>query len=216
MELKPISPAPWTLKGNGVVFLYQFPSEFIQQYGFMADYQRESFKGGLGAVMLMDYASSGVGPYQELLFIPGLFKLNGKRAFSISNIYVSTFESVRSGQRNWAIPKDLADFKVTDLADGSRLWRVRKDGKTIFEASVINKGISFPFTTLAVPFTKIIQQNEEGFLLTNPAASGKAQFSRLQMVNSDPEYFPPIGDLKPISTISLPSFRLKFPVAVLV
>jgi acetoacetate decarboxylase len=67
--------------------------------------------------------TSGVGPYQELLFIPGLFHIDGRYTFSISKIYVSTEASVRSGIENWAIPKELADFKIDTQDDGSTLYR---------------------------------------------------------------------------------------------
>jgi acetoacetate decarboxylase len=67
--------------------------------------------------------TSGVGPYKELLFIPGVFHINGRYTYSISKIYVSTEASVRSGIENWAIPKEVADFTIEDQDDGSTLYR---------------------------------------------------------------------------------------------
>lgn len=67
--------------------------------------------------------TSGVGPYRELLFIPGAFHINGRYTFSIPKIYVSTETSVNSGIKNWGIPKEVADFTVEDQADGSTLYR---------------------------------------------------------------------------------------------
>jgi len=119
MQLTQIAPAPWSLTGRGFVLLYYFPAAFNQQFGFMADYQQAGYKGGLGAVMLVDYNSSDVGPYYELLFIPGLFYLGGKLTFSISKIYVSSYDSLWNGRENWAIPKELAQFKVSELPNGS-------------------------------------------------------------------------------------------------
>nr|WP_254606064.1 hypothetical protein [Deinococcus sp. JMULE3] len=57
-----------------------------------------------GALMLVRYAQSGVGPYDELLWV----SLSG--APQVTRIVVSTQDSVEWGRRNWAIPKSRADF----------------------------------------------------------------------------------------------------------
>lgn len=214
MEGNYIAPAPWTLHGNGLVLLYRFPQDFIEQHGFLLDYQRQGFKAGIGAVMLMDYKSSGVGPYREILFIPGLLQHKGKLSFTISRIYVSTYDSVRSGKRNWGIPKELADFEVSKLADGACLWKVKKEGITFFEAAVKPKDFNFPFTTKPIPITRILQESRYGKLLTNPEASGKATLASLQKVYANREEFPPVQEMEPLICLTLQKFRMKFPVAI--
>ena len=209
-----IAPAPWSLKGNGIVVLYQFPSGFIQEYGFMEDFQRRNFKAGLGAVMLMDYTNSNAGPYRELLFLPGIIKPGGNSGFSVSKIYVSTQSSVNSGRRNWGLPKELADFEVTEEGDRNIMWKVAKGGKTFFEAVVKPFGIKFPFSSLLIPFSRLMQEGPDGLLLTRPRAKGKIQAGGLKMVRSDAAFFPPVGELKPMAVFSLPEFRMKFPVAL--
>lgn len=214
MEGKYITPAPWTLNGNGLVLLYRFPSGFIEEHGFLQDFQRQNFKAGIGTVMLMDYKSSGVGPYREVLFIPGLIQQRGQLAFTISKIYVSTYDSARSGQRNWGIPKELADFEVTNEKDGSCSWKVKKDGQKIFEATIKPKGFSFPFSTIPLPLTRIVQEGRYGKLLTSPDASGQAKLASLQNLYTKPEDFPPIDELKPLMVLSLQKFLMHFPVAL--
>ncbi|KAL4790594.1 hypothetical protein BDV19DRAFT_382246 [Aspergillus venezuelensis] len=68
-------------------------------------------------VMIVRYEETDVGPYDELIFIPGR-AVNpnseiGARDMRISTIYVSTDASVWNGRRNWNIPKHRAifDFK---------------------------------------------------------------------------------------------------------
>ncbi|NOS55010.1 MAG: hypothetical protein HOP37_01990, partial [Cyclobacteriaceae bacterium] len=106
-----IASAPWKLTGSGYILLYRFPKAFVAEHGFLVDFQKEKFVSGWGAVMLVDYKTSPVGPYRELLFIPGIFSFNKKKVFSISKIYVSTQNSVINGIENWGIPKELADFR---------------------------------------------------------------------------------------------------------
>ncbi|PWN34563.1 uncharacterized protein FA14DRAFT_31742 [Meira miltonrushii] len=71
------------------------------------------FKGGLGGWILYRYASSPVGPYDELIYVAGSFqsKDSGTSGLRITNIYVSTHDSVWNGRRNWNIPKHVAKFE---------------------------------------------------------------------------------------------------------
>ena len=105
-----IAPAPWQLTGNAYIMVYKFSKEFVEEQGFLEDWQKDAFEGYLGTVMLVNYETSGVGPYFELLFIPGMFDFEGKNYFSISKIYVSSDDSVYNGIKNWGIPKEQAEY----------------------------------------------------------------------------------------------------------
>lgn len=80
--------APWKLKGDGYIVLYKLPKNFLINNTFIAEYFKDKLFGGLSALMIIDYKDSDVGPYQEILFIPGLFNFKAKNFFSISKIYV--------------------------------------------------------------------------------------------------------------------------------
>jgi hypothetical protein len=206
-----ISPPPWQLTGNGCVLLFHFPRDFNRKYGFLASYQTTSYQGWIGAVMMVDYQTSGVGPYQELLYIPGLFSMAGRLAFSISKIYVSTEASVRSGQENWGIPKELADFSFTIQNDGSRLFSVSQEGHPFFRALVKPLGPRLPFTTRLLPPLRITQQYHDRLVQTRIEASGNFCFSRLRSLSVQPSFFPPVDYLKPLLALSIHDFHLLFP-----
>lgn len=76
-----------------------------------------TYTGGLGTIQLIRYHSSPVGPYDELLYIPGnmTYKVGASSVsgLGITRIYVSTVESIVNGRRNWNIPKQLARFTFT-------------------------------------------------------------------------------------------------------
>lgn len=207
------APAPWFLTGSGVVLLYRFPAGFNSNYGFMDAYQQDGLLGGIGAVMLMDYRTSDVGPYRELLYIPALFKLGGKLSFSISKIYVSTEESVWNGRRNWGIPKDLARFSIRRQADGSQSWEVAGEDGVFFEAAIKPFGPLFPFWTRLLPVFRIVQESPDGLLLTRPVANGKAKLASLQEIRTNPCGFPPVDNLEPLTVCSLSEFEMTFPLA---
>ena len=209
------APAPWSLNGSGAVLLYHFPHSFVSQWGFLEDYQHLGYRGWMGAVLLVDYQSSNVGPYQELMFIPGLFKLGGKRGFSISKIWVSTEASLQNGQRNWGIPKELAQFEVERDQQGIRLFKASKGSRVFFEAQLKHTRLSLPFTSKLLPLTRIIQQSLSQLLLTRPQATGKIGLASLQKATADPDYFPPLQKLSPLACLAVPSFQMQFPIAQL-
>ncbi|KAG8686268.1 hypothetical protein FRC09_014250 [Ceratobasidium sp. 395] len=83
-----------------------------------------TYTGGLGTIQLIRYHTSPVGPYDELLYVPGnmTYKtgpISSISGLSITRIYVSTAASIVNGRRNWSIPKQLArfEFKKEDESD---------------------------------------------------------------------------------------------------
>ncbi|KAF5371775.1 hypothetical protein D9758_003367 [Tetrapyrgos nigripes] len=115
------APAPWELKGRSWGFMLpalkknvSFPSGWAES--FQADVLGSGgeFIGGVGMMLLVQYTESPVGPYDELIYIPGKWKYpDGTVGARISRIYVSTKESTENGRRNWNIPKVVADFSYT-------------------------------------------------------------------------------------------------------
>lgn len=202
---------PWMLTGDGIVLVYKFSGQFNERYAFLADYQCQGYKGWMGAVILADYKTSPVGPYRELLFIPGLFNLDGKITFSISKIYVSTYDSQWNGIENWGIPKELADFKFINHADGSHVYEVRSNGRIFFTTRIKRRGPHFSASTKLFPWIRIMQQLRGQWLLTRPDVSGKVQLASSKDIFADPAYFPPIHQLKPLITLSIQDFLMTFP-----
>lgn len=209
-----IAPAPWSLHGDGVVMIAYFSEAFVREHGFLAHFQHDGYRGYIGTMMLVDYHTSGVGPYRELLFIPGLFNLGGQTTFSISKIYVSSYDSVWNGIENWGIPKELADFSISTLPDGTRVFAVSRNGKPFFSARVKPWSFRFPITTKLLPSFQVMQQRRGQLLLTKPEATGKGRFASLSQVEIDPAYFPDIRRGLILSTIAVEDFTMTFPVAM--
>ncbi|KAE8403254.1 hypothetical protein BDV37DRAFT_294677 [Aspergillus pseudonomiae] len=73
------------------------------------------FEGGFCVCMIVRYLESPVGPYDELLWAPGVFQdpRHDKpvKRYRITRIYVSSLDSVYNGRKNWNIPKTLANFE---------------------------------------------------------------------------------------------------------
>lgn len=71
----------------------------------LAQNQSQYRNGLLKGVMIVRYEDSDVGPYDELILIPGraVNPHTGKSDMRISTIYVSTDASVWNGRRNWSM-----------------------------------------------------------------------------------------------------------------
>ncbi len=209
-----IAPAPWNLTGNAYIMVYKFSKDFVEKYGFLADYQRDRFLGYLGTVMLVDYKTSAVGPYKELLFIPGMFTFDWKKVFSISKIYVSNHDSVHNGIENWGIQKEFADFDWQINPDGTEDVSVKIEGREFFKAN-FKKGIfSFPLTTAFFPLN-IVQKLRKDLIITNPTAKGKATLSTLKSVKVDDNFFPDLSKATPLLTMKVKDFEMTFNVPII-
>ncbi|MCU0326166.1 MAG: acetoacetate decarboxylase family protein [Spirosomaceae bacterium] len=207
---KTVAP-PWSLKGNGYIFIFKFSRAFVEKFGFLSEYQTKSFTGFFGTVMLVDYSESEVGPYQELLFVPGMFNLNNKKIYSIAKIYVSSYDSVWNGIENWGIPKELADFEVISPNKNEDIFTVSMAGKLFFKARLRRRGFYFPISTKFFPL-KLAQKLRKNLLITNSPASGKATLAKLVEIEVDNEFFPDIAQAKPLMVLAVKDFEMQFPI----
>ena len=154
------APAPWNLTGNGYVILYWFKKENLKDKCFLDDSLKESYLGGRGCVMLVDYKSSDVGPYKELLFIPGKINFNGKKLYTISKIFVSTLDSVVNGRENWGIPKEHANFSWMSDKHTEKIF-IEHDGHEFFSANNGANKIPVYFSANDISFTISAGANNE-------------------------------------------------------
>jgi hypothetical protein len=213
MPLSPkvTAPPPWTLTGDGYIFTFWFTKKWVKEFGHLLGFQSKNALGGLGTVMLVDYHSSDVGPYQELLIVPGRFELGNKKQFSISKIYVSTYESVWNGINNWGIPKELADFEISPISKDTEQIKVSLNGEVFFEVKLTKKNLYIPISTRFFPL-RLAQEKGDELLVTNSSAKGKATLAKSSGFKINQSYFPDISELKPLTTLAVKNFEMTFPV----
>ena len=200
-------PAPWTLQGEGIVLLFHFKKDWVAQAGNLPAHLQGKFKGGFGYVMLVNYQESPVGPYKELLFIPG--KFGEEKLQSITTIYVDSEASTANGRANWAIPKETAEFHW-QKEKGIDQVEVSLNGQQVFRASIRSGGIPFPMSTALLPI-RLRQELEGQVLFTQPEGKGWGKLARIQDVEVDPQLFPDIRGIKPLLALKVSPFTLTFP-----
>jgi hypothetical protein len=214
----PLAPAPWTLRGSAFVTALRFPpgTGVLDDPRFLpASLHGRRRPSGLGYLMYVDYERSDVGPYRELLFIPGTFRFaDGGHHFSINAIYVSSQASVVNGRRNWGLPKQQADFEVAD--DGrERRVRVAADGRALAELTYVRGRLPAPPLLGLVPAgLRTIAQHADGqTYIFAPACRSAIKLGRLVLAWVDADRFPDVTRGRALVTAFLPDFRLDFPAA---
>ncbi|KAI4096583.1 MAG: hypothetical protein LQ339_006950 [Xanthoria mediterranea] len=73
------------------------------------------WKGGMVMIQLLRYSSTPVGPYDEMILLPGNFEVPAGHGSHtrITRIYVSQRDTMFNGRKNWNLPKHIARFKYT-------------------------------------------------------------------------------------------------------
>jgi hypothetical protein len=204
---QPNVPAPWTLKGEGIILIYRFKKSWVEENGHLPEPLKGKFHGGFGYVMLVNYKESPVGPYKELLFIPGKFQKN--RLQSITRIYVDSESSTQNGRKNWGIPKETLPF-TWESKKGSDLIAIKSGTKEVFSAEISYSGFPFPVSTALLPL-RLGQTLDKMNFLTKPSGSGWGKLAKIKKLNLVPEFFPDIRLVKPLLAIKVNPFTIHFP-----
>ncbi len=207
-------PAPWTLNGYGYILIYRFGRNFANQQA--PDFLKKKAVAGFGSLMLVNYEKSDCGPYDELLIIPGKYKHQGQKLHTISQIYVSSQDSIDNGRINWGIPKEAAHFQFKSLSNRIEKVTVTSsdapDAKPIFKATFKTGLIPFPVSTSLLPFP-LVQQARGKEYRTTFKGKGIGRLASLVDMKINPEMFPGIDSIKPIAIIRVSPFEITFPVA---
>ena len=110
-----LAPAPWTLKGTVYSITFVPSSKNLPKKAF-APLERQyasaiegEYIGILGQIQIIRYTDSPVGPYDELLIVPGFFKYNytgpsgeteERKNVRVSRIYVSQKYTCWNGRKS--------------------------------------------------------------------------------------------------------------------
>ncbi|KAI4197885.1 MAG: hypothetical protein LQ350_005644 [Teloschistes chrysophthalmus] len=184
-ESSPIkkAPPPWTCRYTGYIgSFFVSPSTGLPRDLAYDPHEASSdrfteagtWKGGLAMIQLLRYTSTPVGPYDEMVLVPGNFDVPGHGSQPrITRIYVSQRDTTYNGmtnlqvsrliitrlmaigRKNWNIPKHIARFKFTgDFSTPPFTVQLFPEDPTIdtpfFTASLQPLGFwtpSFPFSS---------------------------------------------------------------------
>ncbi|WP_288433357.1 hypothetical protein [uncultured Deinococcus sp.] len=188
------APAPWTLRGRGWLALYRLRPARV------------------GALLLVRYAASPVGPYDELMWVEAPIATPAGGRPSIRRIVVSTAASVTWGRRNWAIPKAQASF------DWSVLGQVRvtdADGEPYAHLAFRRAGPDLPVNAAWLPraWRTVAQPALDGrpdWLLTTIGGTAQASAARVTVLHTD-RLRPELSRQRPLLSLGFTEIGLHFP-----
>jgi len=208
----PRAPAPWTLYGSAWILVARLPEAQVRAH--VPPALRDVGFRGPSVVMFVDYRDSPAGPYRELLFIPGRFSDRGHNAWSVTRIWVSTWESVVNGRINWGIPKDRADF-VRDKRDGQERITVIRDRRCVARLDLAAAGPAFPVGTGLVPvmLRRLVQYHEETRYSLALRATARVRAARLLAAQGGEGLFPDLGAGRVLAAARVSRFTMTFPEA---
>lgn len=201
------SPSPWELSGEGIIMIFRFKKDWVENFALLPKHLKGKFKGGLGYVMLVNYHTSPVGPYHELLIIPGKFRKTKKQ--SITKIYVDSKASTQNGRNNWGIPKETLPF-TWKKENGKDIVEIKSGDNVVFSTEITSGGISFPVTTSVLPLSLCQTWNGVKYY-TKPSGTGWGKLAKIKSLDLDPNFFPDIREIKPLLVVKVNPFHVNFP-----
>ncbi|OBZ73512.1 hypothetical protein A0H81_05838 [Grifola frondosa] len=173
------APAPWALKASEA---WWFMTSFMHKpkqgdtlpISYFGSHETNLHQistedgaspGGMGAIALIRYTETPVGPYDELAIIPGEFANPfGPPLPRCTRIYVSSLASVYNGRRNWNVPNELALFSFLPSFDVEDAIEVRvfaaisyspvTYSETPFFAALI-KPVTWPFPAIPLSLKRL-------------------------------------------------------------
>lgn len=213
-----LAPAPWDLAGQGYIFVLWMPQDVLDHGSFIPPQTPRVGRGRLAFTMFVDYAASDVGPYRELLYIPGKLRFGKSKQdahLSITRIFVSSDDSVINGRLNWGIPKDRCDFEVDYGQHRDRFALRSADGHRFAELDLEPFGPRLPAPMQWSPRAwRTLSQLREGRRYTYaPQASGRFRFARVRHWRFDAAQFPDLARGRVLAAVKITDFRMRFPVA---
>jgi hypothetical protein len=211
------APAPWELAASGYILVLRLPERLLDTQSFTPEELRPFRVGRYAYAMFVDYSSSPVGPYHELLFIPGAFRGVGQDHWSITKIYVSSPASMLNGRRNWGMPKELARFEVEYGKHRCDRIHVLVSDQPAVELTLRHHAFGVPLRSALVParlrtLTHVV--NGRRFTVT-PSANGRIRAARLVSSRIDSRFFPPFDASQVRAAVKVADVHVTFPKAVI-
>jgi hypothetical protein len=171
--------------------------------------------GGLSAFMFIRYADSNVGAYDELLWLPAWgLRCDGAWRHSVTRIFVSSDASLVNGRANWGIPKELAQFGVTQVGAASTAVRVGAGAVPVasFRLACSRRSLPANLGSLPVAARTLVQELAGRRFQLAPSARGRLHATRFSELEINTTLFPDVTRGRKLAGFSLRDFLMTFPV----
>lgn len=197
-------------QGDGYILFYKFDEEFVRKETFLPDVLKNNYCGGLGAVIYMNYLKSEIGPYEELLFIPGKFYYRGQKHHFISKAYASKKEAAKFGYGNLSMEEEAA-FTREELEKNKENITTYINGEDIASFELKSGKIKFKVGTSNFFSFSLMRLDGEEPVKLKYSGNVTAKFTKLESIKIRPAFFPDVASFKPLVIFKMKNFTLRFP-----
>ena len=204
-------PAPWTLTGEA----WAVPQ--LQRADDVATVVPPgcsivAWRGWTpGGYVCVDYHTSPVGPYREIIFVPALVRHGWRWGFHISHIYVDSAASVAGGRGNWWLPKELLAFAINKRGS-TTLFRADHKAQPVATGVFTDNGrISLPFNNRWLPL-HLLQAHADHFRRSAFWATGRIGVANGTLDLLDTARLPHLDHVVRLPLLHVQQFELRFEV----
>lgn len=215
------------IAGRGAIVLYRFDAEKVEKNCFVPKPYAGLALGGLGAVLALDYFESPIGPFRELVLIPGKFKLeacaegradeSGSGECRIATkVYVSDNNPKLLLVNTRGISQELA--KIYTSPQSAEAWALNvadSDSESAIQQDFCSLEVEpigpvFPLSSSIVPLNFLADHVSNRFRAT-VSSKAIARLASLSHAQSDPIRFLDFDSYSPLACIYLDSFTAELP-----
>ena len=200
VDRTPVAPAPWVLHGQGVIIVLRDTAARAARPGAF---------GRFSLVMFVDYTTSPVGPYQELLFIPRVERWPDVVGGTVEDIWVTSQASALNGNANWGLTKSVADIRREPLTGGHERWSAGDEHGELAAFTHRPRGLKVP---VAKPknFARLVQRRDGLSWVTPVSLLAWTRLTSVSQLWLDPARVMDTERHRPVAAIQITSGRLGF------
>lgn len=206
--------APWLLRGDAFLVLTASTTEQNLADASINPSLRGVYNNLFNALVLADYRESPVGPFRELLYIPGRFRFGvDEERLCISRSYASSEVARVNRREHWGVPSALAPITRTAPRSDREEFRVGDDGFASFAFETF--GPDLPLNGKVIPraFRAFAQLEGDRTFLYTLAITGTMRAARFEPLGFDVTRFPDMSQREMVLAIKISDFLVEFPAA---
>lgn len=207
-----VKPAPWQLKGSGLLLSSRFDARTVSEHELLALWLKKRCLGGRGFYVGLSFEESPVGAYSELLVVPGRFQASQGKRYAIAQSFCDSSDAIFNYSNNWGIETELARIAYGERG-GEPYFKVQKGEDDLLSMQFSPFGPSIPFQTGSNLVRLISEQGKKRYYL-GFSIKGKMRLAKLSELKFDPALIIGHAPKPQHFALVLEEFTLELPIAV--
>lgn len=222
-----LKPAPWVLKGKGILLVSRFDADELQKNPLTALWLKKRCLGGRGYYLALNFEKSPVGPYSELLVLPGKFQASQGKRHAIAQSFCDSADAIFNYSENWGL--DTAPSAIAFGQDEDRMrfsvQAPRSQDATQFKDSHQSSsekifsleskafGPRLPFASGSSLIRLISEQGKKRFYL-GFSIKGSFRAAKIEDLNFDSEHLIVPAESAQVRAFHLEDFEIELPIPI--